>query len=107
MSEPPSRCERHIEDDPGFPCGACGQARRDNAEWHRVRTLAAQEAERYRVREHARLRALDIDQCHMCDDAGYYKGLPCSHDPLAAGRATAGLAEVREALRIAQEARRG
>ena len=98
VSEPPSRCERHIEDDPGFPCGACGQARRENEEWHRVRILAAQEAERYRVREHARLRALDIEQCDLCDRTGYVRGYICNHDPDAPERAKRGAELCRKEL---------
>ena len=98
MSEPPVRCERHIEDDPGHPCGPCGDARRANEEWHRVHILAAQEADRHRVREHARLRALDIERCDLCDRTGYVRGYICNHDPDAPERAAKGAAACREAL---------
>jgi hypothetical protein len=102
--EPPIRCVQHLEDASPGPCRACGDAREYHKEWDRDRRATVAEEASTKARKRAELRRLDVEQCHMCDDAGYYKGLPCSHDPLAASRATAGLAAVRAALAEARHA---
>ena len=102
--EPPIRCVQHLDDASPGPCRACGDAREYRQQWDRDRRDQVAEEASTKARKRAELRRLDISQCHMCDDAGYYKGLPCSHDPLAASRATAGLAAVRAALAEARHA---
>jgi len=48
--EPPSRCEKHADEPTMHPCGGCGQARKENADWHaaarRERDAAARDAAR-------------------------------------------------------------
>lgn len=97
--EPSSRCQRHVEEPSDHPCSGCGDARAFLAEWSILnRAWIAQEASTA-ARARAELRRAEISHCHLCDDDGYYGGLPCRHDPLIPSRARAGLQACREALR--------
>lgn len=48
------------------------------------------------AKERARIQREAIDECHMCDDAGYVNGVVCHHDVNAALAAKKGMALIRE-----------
>lgn len=60
--EPPPRCPKHINEPAVGSCGACGDYRRANAEWHRrdEERAASVKATRRAV----------IDNCEFCDGQG-------------------------------------
>lgn len=98
IDEPPIRCSTHLDEPSHTPCGGCADAREHHREWDRQRRLDIATEASSKAQEKAELRRLDIEQCHQCDEHGYYGGLPCHHDPLIADRARRGLAACREAL---------
>lgn len=104
-SEPPSKCDGHLNDPDPPPCGACGRARRAHETWHA-------EHERQRAHADALARSLDaqeraaaagqaIQHCHRCDHLGKLgNGLPCNHKPEASpGAADAARSVARAAAR--------
>lgn len=96
----PRRCGKHQDDYQPPPCGRCGEARRgtDRAEREQAR-------QRQRAEHADKLAATvtywqNVNDCTLCDARGYLRGgAVCRHDADAPGRATAGAATCRSALR--------
>ena len=97
--QPPKHCPRHVEVPTTDPCGPCGDARQEHAEWQRRQVLA----EARERKERAHLRQREIEQCQMCDESGYDNGRLCSHDRTWSEIATKGAALCREALEQARK----
>lgn len=94
---PPPHCSEH----PGGttdPCRACADHRKHRQRWdaEQPRLKAAADSERAHRAAEDRRRA--VDECGLCDSAGYVGAVVCSHDPDEADRAKRGMAQVREAL---------
>lgn len=88
------RCDEHSGLTAPPPCQACQDARLEDAD-HRADATARRRDE---LTAHAARRRTAIDDCDLCDDTGYRRGLPCSHDPGEDDRRARGIAAVRAAL---------
>lgn len=102
-SEPPSRCQQHMEIPEGEyvpPCGPCANFRKARERWASQSERRA--AERRRAERDGQIAAerAEIAACLMCDDSGYRRDRAevCTHDPEVAERAKRGVDQIRAAL---------
>ena len=77
---PPTRCQKHINNDTPPPCGRCKDAREAREAWDRANSTALTNSaahERKAVRQ-------AINDCALCDDLGWVLGVEpvrkCSHE---------------------------
>ncbi|MDO8308584.1 MAG: hypothetical protein Q7V58_09565 [Actinomycetota bacterium] len=98
VDAPPTRCTAHLEEPTTFPCGECGDARQEHADW--LATARMREADRVRQERDDDLRARRdaIARCVLCDDRGYAGPVVCNHDPEAGPRATRYVKQIKETL---------
>lgn len=94
----PEKCPVHQVDGFAPPCGSCKVARMTHEA--SLSNAVRQDAERVRLERQAeaRQKRLDIEDCQMCDAAGYRGTHVCDHNPHVSRTYSQGVAVVRQQL---------
>lgn len=89
-SEPPSKCDEHIDDPDPPSCGACAGRRRAHETWEREQLRATTLRRQAEAQQQREANARAIESCRRCDTRGQLtNGMACNHQPEPAPNAAA------------------